>query len=57
VAEFPPLTHTALTVRDLSVSVPWYGALLDAKPGVRYSTSKFDCTDWIRYDCDWTHRE
>jgi glyoxylase I family protein len=31
-AEFPPLTHVALTVRDLSVSVPWYEALLDAKP-------------------------
>ena len=30
--EFPPLTHIALTVRDLSVSVPWYEALLDAKP-------------------------
>src|SRR5512134_1216935 len=29
---FPPLTHVALTVRDLSVSVPWYEALLDAKP-------------------------
>jgi glyoxylase I family protein len=31
-AEFPPLTHVALTVRDLSVSVPWYEALLDATP-------------------------
>ena len=31
-AEFPPLTHVALTVRDLSVSVPWYEAILDAKP-------------------------
>ena len=29
---FPPLTHVALTVRDLSVSVPWYEALLGAKP-------------------------
>ncbi len=28
---FPPLTHVALTVRDLSVSVPWYEALLDAE--------------------------
>jgi catechol 2,3-dioxygenase-like lactoylglutathione lyase family enzyme len=32
VSEFPPLTHVALTVRDLSVSVPWYEALLEAKP-------------------------
>ena len=31
-AEFPPLAHVALTVRDLSVSVPWYEQLLDAKP-------------------------
>ena len=29
---FPPLTHVALTVRDLSVSRPWYEALLDAQP-------------------------
>ena len=29
---FPPLTHVALTVRDLSVSVPWYEKLLDAGP-------------------------
>jgi glyoxylase I family protein len=29
---FPPLTHVALTVRDLTVSVPWYEALFDAKP-------------------------
>jgi glyoxylase I family protein len=31
-SEFPPLTHVALTVRDLSVSVPWYESLLDAEP-------------------------
>ena len=30
--EFPPITHVALTVRDLSVSVPWYEALLGATP-------------------------
>ena len=29
---FPPLTHVALTVRDLAVSVPWYEALFDAQP-------------------------
>jgi glyoxylase I family protein len=29
---FPPLTHVALTVRDLSVSVPWYEALIGAGP-------------------------
>ncbi|MBK5289555.1 MAG: VOC family protein [Acidimicrobiia bacterium] len=29
---FPPLTHVALTVRDLAVSVPWYENLFDASP-------------------------
>ena len=28
---FPPLNHVALTVRDLSVSVPWYEALFGAE--------------------------
>ena len=31
-AAFPPITHVALTVRDLSVSVPWYESLLGAEP-------------------------
>ena len=31
-SEFPPLTHVAVTVRDLSASFPWYEALFDAKP-------------------------
>jgi glyoxylase I family protein len=30
--DFPPLTHVALTVRDLTVSVPWYGALFGVEP-------------------------
>ena len=30
--EFPPITHVAVTVKDLSVSVPWYESLFDAKP-------------------------
>ena len=29
---FPPITHVAITVRDLAVSIPWYEALLDAEP-------------------------
>ena len=29
---FPPLAHVALTVRDLSVSVPWYEALFGSDP-------------------------
>jgi catechol-2,3-dioxygenase len=36
---FPPLTHVALTVRDLSVSVPWYEALLDAQPVIDEDTT------------------
>lgn len=36
--EFPPLTHVALTVRDLSVSVPWYGALFDSEPAIDEDT-------------------
>lgn len=35
---FPPLTHVALTVRDLAVSVPWYEALLDASPVIDEDT-------------------
>jgi glyoxylase I family protein len=37
-AAFPALTHVALTVRNLSVSVPWYGALFDAQPVVDEDT-------------------
>src|ERR1700750_884970 len=37
-ATFPPLTHVALTVRDLAVSVPWYEALLDAEPVIDEDT-------------------
>jgi catechol-2,3-dioxygenase len=29
---FPGIAHVAVTVRDLSVSVPWYGQLFDAEP-------------------------
>ena len=35
---FPPLTHVALTVRDLAVSVPWYEALFEAKPVIDEDT-------------------
>ncbi|MDD7939068.1 VOC family protein [Actinomycetospora lutea] len=37
-SEFPPLTHVALTVRDLAVSVPWYEALLAARPVIDEDT-------------------
>jgi glyoxylase I family protein len=35
---FPPLSHVALTVRDLAVSIPWYEALLDAEPVIDEDT-------------------
>ena len=35
---FPPLAHVALTVRDLSVSVPWYQALFDSEPVIDEDT-------------------
>lgn len=35
---FPPLAHVAFTVRDLSVSVPWYEALFDAEPVIDEDT-------------------
>jgi len=31
-SDFPALTHVALTVSNLSVSAPWYEALLASKP-------------------------
>ncbi len=34
----PPLTHVALTVRDLAVSVPWYEALLGTEPVIDEDT-------------------
>ena len=37
-ATFPPLTHVALTVRDLAVSVPWYEDLFDADPVIDEDT-------------------
>ncbi len=38
-SEFPPLTHVALTVRDLSVSVPLYEALFGATPVIDEDTT------------------
>jgi glyoxylase I family protein len=35
---FPPLTHVALTVRNLAVSVPWYRALFDTEPVIDEDT-------------------
>ena len=35
---FPPITHVAITVRDLAVSIPWYEALLGAEPVIDEDT-------------------
>ena len=35
---FPALTHVAVTVRDLSVSTPWYRALIGADPALDEDT-------------------
>src|SRR4051812_29822962 len=36
--QFPPLTHVAVTVRDLSASAPWYEALFGAPPVIDEDT-------------------
>ena len=35
---FPPLTHVAVTVRDLAVSTPWYRTLIGADPALDEDT-------------------
>jgi catechol-2,3-dioxygenase len=35
---FPALTHVAVTVRDLSISAPWYRALIGADPVIDEDT-------------------
>ena len=39
--EFPAITHVALTVNDLSVSVPWYRELLQREPVLDEDTDPF----------------
>ena len=38
---FPALTHVAVTVSDLSVSVPWYTRLFGAEPVLDEDTGPF----------------
>ena len=45
--EFPPIGHVALTVRDLSVSVPWYRNLFDAAPVIDEDTGPFRHVVWL----------
>src|ERR1700726_1165391 len=45
--EFPAITHVALTVRDLSRSVPWYERLFDARPVLDEDTGPFRHVVWL----------
>ncbi len=45
-AEFPTVTHVALTVTDLNRSVPWYERLFDAKPVLDEDTGPFRHVVW-----------
>ena len=40
-ATFPALTHVAVTVADLSVSVPWYTRLFGEEPVLDEDTGPF----------------
>jgi len=43
---FPTVTHVALTVTDLSRSVPWYERLFGAKPVLDEDTGPFRHVVW-----------
>jgi len=45
--EFPTITHVAVTVSDLSTSVPWYERLFDAKPVLDEDTGPFRHVVWL----------
>ena len=46
-AQFPGLTHVAVTVKDLSVSRPWYEKLFDAKAVLDEDTGPFHHVVWM----------
>lgn len=46
-ANFPAITHVALTVRDLSVSVPWYRNLFGGEPVLDEDTGPFRHVVWM----------
>jgi catechol-2,3-dioxygenase len=46
VPKFPTITHVALTVTDLSRSIPWYERLFDAKPVLDQDTGPFRHVVW-----------
>jgi catechol 2,3-dioxygenase-like lactoylglutathione lyase family enzyme len=44
--QFPTITHVALTVSDLTRSVPWYERLFDASPVLDEDTGAFHHVVW-----------
>jgi catechol-2,3-dioxygenase len=46
-AEFPAITHVALTVTSLERSVPWYRALFDSEPLIDEDTGPFHHVVWL----------
>jgi catechol-2,3-dioxygenase len=46
-AEFPAITHVALTVSDLDRSVPWYRALFGTEPVLDEDTGPFHHVVWL----------
>ena len=44
--QFPTITHVALTVSDLTRSVPWYERLFDSKPVLDEDTGAFHHVVW-----------
>ena len=46
-ADFPPLTHVAVTVSDLGRSRPWYNALIGADPVLDEDTGPFHHVVWL----------
>jgi catechol 2,3-dioxygenase-like lactoylglutathione lyase family enzyme len=46
-AEFPTISHVALTVSDLNRSVPWYQALFGSDPVIDEDTGPFRHVVWM----------
>ena len=46
-ADFPAITHVAVTVRDLGVSVPWYQKLIGSDPVLNEDTGPFHHTVFL----------
>jgi glyoxylase I family protein len=49
-ADFPSITHVAVTVNDLSVSVPWYQRLFGSEAVLDEDTGPFRHVAWAAGD-------